>query len=306
MSTEQIENLQNNSHGKEPSSDPFEDDDFDEFCENLSEENSDNKKESLTVAQKARSDRNKIKALMLKQARVKTHPYADKPDRSITGETVKKSKDKKLVDGGGGFFIEEGSDEEEEPTKVVEIPAPIMPPDQPTCLVCKNNFSDSWLLQTFEHEVCDKCKDTEKDGAHELVTKTEAKNCFIMKDSDFEEGQRGKALKFMLRKNPHNPRWGDMKLFLRLQVEERAKEIWKSEEALEEEHDRKTERKEAAKAKKFEKQMKKLRMQVRSSLFKKDISVHTHKYGEETYNEEEDEYSQVCEECGHVNTYEKM
>ena len=82
MSTKQIENLQNNSSEKETEDDLFEDDGFDEFCENLTEEKSEDQKESMTVAQKARSDRNKLKAVMLKQARVKTHPYADKPGRT--------------------------------------------------------------------------------------------------------------------------------------------------------------------------------------------------------------------------------
>jgi hypothetical protein len=30
--------------------------------------------------------------------------------------------------------------------------------------------------------------------------------------------ERSPPLKFIVRKNPHNPRWGDMKLYLRLQV----------------------------------------------------------------------------------------
>ena len=69
----------------------------------------------------------------------------------------------------------------------------------------------------------------EKDGPHQLITKTDAKKEFLLKDSDFEKGQRDKPfvpLKFVLRKNPHNPRWGDMKLFLRSQVESRALEVW--------------------------------------------------------------------------------
>ena len=52
--------------------------------------------------------------------------------------------------------------------------------------------------------------------------------------------------------------------------------------------------------------MKELRKAVRSSLFTKDFSTHSHSYGEESYDEEKDEYSKVCGECGHVLTYEKM
>ena len=58
--------------------------------------------------------------------------------------------------------------------------------------------------------------------------KTEAKKEFLLKDGDFEKGERDEEfvpLMFVLRKNPHNPRWGDMKLFLRMQVEERALQV---------------------------------------------------------------------------------
>lgn len=51
---------------------------------------------------------------------------------------------------------------------------------------------------------------------HVLITRTEAKNEFLLKDCDFD--LRKPPLKYISRKNPHNPRWGDMKLYLRLQV----------------------------------------------------------------------------------------
>lgn len=49
-----------------------------------------------------------------------------------------------------------------------------------------------------------------------------------------------------------------------------------------------------------------LRRAVRSSLYKKDLSGHTHEYGAETYDEEEDLYKKACLSCEHVMTYEKM
>ena len=60
-------------------------------------------------------------------------------------------------------------------------------PERPTCNECdEEKFADSFLFRTFDLEVCDKCKDTEKDGKHELITKTDAKNEFLLKDIDFE------------------------------------------------------------------------------------------------------------------------
>ena len=105
-------------------------------------------------------------------------------------------------------------------------------------------------------------QDTEKEGKHELITKTDAKSTFLLKDGDLE--RRGeKPLGFIVRKNPHNPRWGDMKLYLRSQVEELALAVWGSEEALERAHEERDGRREAAKRKKFNKQIKALRMQGR-------------------------------------------
>ena len=49
-----------------------------------------------------------------------------------------------------------------------------------------------------------------------------------------------------------------------------------------------------------------LRMAVRSSLWRKETSGHEHEYGDETYDDDSDEYSKTCKTCGHVLTYEKM
>lgn len=50
----------------------------------------------------------------------------------------------------------------------------------------------------------------------DLITKTEAKKEYLLKDCDFD--LRSPPLKFILGKNPHNSRWGEMKLYLLLQV----------------------------------------------------------------------------------------
>jgi hypothetical protein len=63
------------------------------------------------------------------------------------------------------------------------------------------------------------------------------------------------------------------------------------------------------KVKKFAKKLKTLRMQVRGSLYKKEISsssVHEHDFGEETYDEDKDSYSKTCKTCSHTLQYEKM
>lgn len=216
----------------------------------------------------------------------------------------------KIIDSGGGFLIEEqvvkeSNDPGSSSARVVEteedtLPLPV---DLEVCIECDKDFIDSYLLKHFIHPVCDQCYD--RDEKHALVTRTDAKAEYLLKDCDFDK--REPALKYITRKNPHNIRWGEMKLYLRLQIEKRALEVWGSEEKLEEEHAARNEKRDKLKLKKFNKNMKQLRMEVRSSLYDRTTKTnHTHVFGEETYNEDADNYSHSCKICGFVETYEKM
>lgn len=57
------------------------------------------------------------------------------------------------------------------------------------------------------------CSDEEK---HSLITKTEAMKEYLLKECDIEK--REPPLKYITRKNPHNVNWGEMKLYLQIQV----------------------------------------------------------------------------------------
>lgn len=95
--------------------------------------------------------------------------------------------------------------------------------------------------------------------------------------------------------------------FLFFKVEQRALEVWGSEEELIKERELRDEKRDKTKLKKYNKNLKQLRMEVRSSLFDRtSAGAHQHTYGEESYNEEEDMYSKECQECGFKQTYEKM
>lgn len=130
----------------------------------------------LTEAQKSRVERNRQKALALKQARLTSRPYPE-PKKFIDplegdgGGKKSGQHETKLVDTNAGFFIEEDADGPGEgfELEVEREPAPVVEPDRPTCLECRDELADSFLFRTFDHEVCDKCRDTEKDGKHELV-----------------------------------------------------------------------------------------------------------------------------------------
>ncbi|KAL1023610.1 hypothetical protein UPYG_G00043480 [Umbra pygmaea] len=254
-------------------------------------------KDDLTPAMRAKIERNRQRALMLRQARL-----ASRPSAGESGGTLAKLA--KTVDSGGGFFIDEEEEEEEQKTKkVVHQPAPVMETDYLLCDDCDKPFMDSYLSNGFDLAVCDTCRDNEV--KHKLISRTEAKQSYLLKDCDLDK--REPVLRFVLRKNPHNPHWGDMKLYLKLQVEKRSLEVWGSEEALEEAKEAREENREVKKHKQFNKKVKELRRAVRSSVWTKDTSAHKHEYGpEELVDEDEDLYKKVCNTCGHQLTYEKM
>ncbi|XP_075871367.1 DNA repair protein complementing XP-A cells [Nelusetta ayraudi] len=254
----------------------------------------------LSAAMRAKIERNRQRALMLRQARLASRPLG-------AGDGATSAKVSRTVDSGAGFFIEEDEEEQEEEQRrsrrVVEQPAPVVQPDYLLCDDCDKPFMDSYLSNHFDLCVCDSCRDNEV--KHRLVSRTEAKQQFLLKDCDLD--LREPPLRFVLKKNPHNPRWGDMKLYLQLQVQRRCMEVWGSQEALEEAKESREENKEVQKQKRFNKKVKELRRAVRSSVWTKDTSVHQHQYGaEELLDAEEDLYKKTCSTCGHQLTYEKM
>lgn len=238
--------------------------------------------------------------------------FTSRDVNSLDGTSVIKVQGTKYVDSGGGFLIEQPvtasqnasqpSDDPAEHHKLV-VDAIAIPVQYDECLECGEPFADSYLMSNFNHSVCDKCRDV--DGEHALITRTEAKAEYLLKDCDFDK--RDPPLRYISRKNPHNVRWGEMKLYLHLQVQKRAMEVWGSEEELMKQHENRVEKKEVGKIRKYNKQMKQLRMEVRSSLYTKETkAAHVHEYGEDTYNEEEDTYTHSCLTCNFTETYEKM
>ncbi|KAI6058324.1 DNA repair protein complementing XP-A cells [Aix galericulata] len=211
----------------------------------------------------------------------------------------------KVVDTGGGFFLEEEEEEEEErgsaAARIVRPPAPVLEFDYLICGDCGKEFMDSYLMQHFDWATCDNCRDAE--DKHKLITRTEAKEEYLLKDCDLDK--REPVLRFIVKKNPHNPRWGDMKLYLKLQVIKRSLEVWGSEESLQEAKELRRDSREKIKQKKFDKKVKELRRAMRNSLWKRAASIHEHEYGPEE-NIDEDTYKKTCTVCGHELTYEKM
>jgi DNA-repair protein complementing XP-A cells len=159
-------------------------------------------------------------------------------------------------DTGGGFLLEE--DEEEGATvggrdfKTVEDDAPALPDERMVCVECRKRFAESFLFSKFSFSVCDQCRDPKE--KHSLITKTEAKQRYLLKECDFGE-RGGEPLPFILKRNPHGSYRTDMHLYLAIQVEVRAHEVWGGEEGLEEERERKREAREKKKEKKYVKEI---------------------------------------------------
>ncbi|EPB70258.1 DNA repair protein [Ancylostoma ceylanicum] len=163
---------------------------------------------------------------------------------------------------------------------------------------------DSWLWERYNHPVCDGCRDDL--GEHKLIPRTEAKSAYLLKDCDLD--LRNPPLRFWAKKNPHNPRYGDMKLYLKCQVVERMLEIYGSWEEFEAEKRLRTTQKEVRAEKNFEKKVKEMRQHIRglSGVKIQQEKAHEHTYGEEEYDEDKDEYSKACTQCDYVLRYEKM
>lgn len=203
----------------------------------------------LPAAVRASVERKRQRALMLRQARLAARPY---PAAAATGGVTSIKAAPKVIDTKGGFILEEEEEEKHKIGDVVHEPGPVMEFDYTICEECGKEFMDSYLMNHFDLPTCDSCRDA--DDKHKLITKTEAKQEYLLKDCDLEK--REPALRFIVKKNPRHSQWGDMKLYLKLQVVKRALEVWGSQEALEDAKEVRQENREKMKQKKFDKKVK--------------------------------------------------
>ncbi|KAF6778226.1 hypothetical protein AHF37_02159 [Paragonimus kellicotti] len=185
----------------------------------------------------------------------------------------------------------------------IDVCVPVAPDqEKPHCDMCDRSFDESFLCKNFDVYVCDRCRQPK--GLHTLITKSTAKERYLLSDVDLDV--REPKLRFLLKRNPHNSSWGDMRLYLEAQVAERALSIWGTEDQLEAERTRRVQRIETAKLKQYNKKIKELKVQTRSSLFMKTHATHQHNFGPETYDEANDVYMKRCTGCEYVTTFEKL
>lgn len=252
----------------------------------------------LTEAQRARIERNREKARSLRRA---CHPYERASGHSSSVAVPAKSKE--VEDTHAGFILEEEEATSRAPSyKLAEESVPALPDKLQVCGECRKQFAESYLWCNFDLSVCDACRDP--NGRHSFITKTEAKQRFLLKDCDFEE-RCGPPLKFLLKKNPHS--YGDMKLYLQCQVETRALQIWGGSEGLEEGHRKRTELQEKRREKKYVKSIKELRRAVNiAGLQSPRIHEHVYPEGQDEFDSITDLWTKTCSVCGHQVAFEKL
>ena len=281
-----------------------------------------NSDETLTAEQLERIERNRRRALELRSSSTKN--YEEKNKQIVTAPIRKQQ-----IDSHAGFFIEDDPNVVDQRPPVYETVSIIRRTqlDQPDitgmpCAECQLTFFTSYLHKNFDEPVCDDCREkfsdpndndeieiddqrAEETIRYSLITRTAAKERFLLTDYDLDK--REPILKCIQRKNPHNQRWGVMRLYLRCQIRRLSDQVHqgKTEEKCLERQEKKAENK----RRKYEKQVEQLRLDVRTSLQKKRMKVmHEHKYDEDNikYDQETDTYTKTCLDCGYQYQYEEM
>jgi DNA-repair protein complementing XP-A cells len=276
-----------------------------------------NSDETLTTEQLERIERNRKRALQLRASSTKVY---ESQNKTITSAPTRKQQ----IDSHAGFFLEDDlASLDNRPVTYETISIVHQPKSDQLdilgmpCDECQMIFLTSYLYKNFNEPICDTCRDKysindEKDDCddeqairYSLITRTLAKDKYLLTDYDLDK--REPILKCIEKKNPHNQRWGIMRLYLRCQIQRLSNQIHegKTEEKLVEREEKKAENK----RKKYEKQVEQLRLDVRTSLQTKRIkTIHEHVYDESNiqYDKTTDMYTKTCLECGYQYQYEEM
>ena len=154
-------------------------------------------------------------------------------------------------------------------------------------------------------------------GKYQLLSKTTVKDEYLLTDRQLTAAQGG--LGCLAVPNPNNPKHGEMKLYMRAQVEALALSTWHSEEALfdvkekrREERLRKAEVKrkskeerQAAESGRGPKRARASAEETAAVLARLAPAMHEHVYVREEHDEATDTWTRYCE-CGYSESYEQM
>jgi DNA-repair protein complementing XP-A cells len=181
------------------------------------------------------------------------------------------------------------------------------------CRECGRMEIDFQWAEIFACYVCNVCKENVPDK-YSLLTKTEAREDYLLTNPELED----KDLFARWEKpNPHKSTWNNMQLYLRYQVEEYAfsDAKWGSQEALDEEFEKREGVKKQRKEKKFKTKLEELKKRTRVEAYKRGRASgggkeakfgdrvgrdekHEHEWGRAVEDPETGVETKRCIECG--------
>jgi DNA-repair protein complementing XP-A cells len=117
-------------------------------------------------------------------------------------------------------------------TAAAEIDVEDRPKVLGKCVECRQVNGQAKFFDAFGVSVCYECQRAAKGagGKYQVVAKCKAKDEYLLTDRQLDRERGG--LGCLTQANPHDSRYGDMRLYLRTQVEELALGVWGSDEAL--------------------------------------------------------------------------
>lgn len=177
------------------------------------------------------------------------------------------------------------------------------------CKFCGTSHIRRQFKDAFGINVCQECSQLKPDEL-ELVSKTKAKEEFLLTDQDLE------GISFIMKDNPRKQRWGSMKLFLRQQVLKICIEKYGSLEQCRESREQRDlkalERKiSRVKGKRALQSSQEATENKASKLYKKFKSApmaHVHEFNEELKSQDESRgiWLVPCVSCGFVLEYNEI
>ena len=189
------------------------------------------------------------------------------------------------------------------------------------CVDCGEADGQPRFFEAFGISVCFDCQRACKGqgGKYQVITKSKAKDEYLLTDRQLDQQYGG--LGCLVQPNPHDSRFGDMKLYLRAQAEELALQVWGSDEGLFDEKERRAEerqRKAAARKRKSEAGgsagstvtvgggKRRPSAGAAAALQRLATAPHRHEFlPDETYDEATDTWTKRCA-CGFEVAYERM
>ncbi|KAF2484588.1 DNA repair protein rad14 [Neohortaea acidophila] len=177
------------------------------------------------------------------------------------------------------------------------------------CREC-GSLEIDWQWDELLHtQVCNSCKEKMPEK-YSLLTKTEAKEDYLLTDPELRDAD---LLPHLEKPNPHKSTWNNMMLYLRYQVEEYAFSArkWGSEQALDEEFERRLKETKDRKDKKFRNKLQELKKRTRVDAYKRARAGgggefgdrlgrgrHEHEWGGSVEDPETGMAKKRCVECG--------